>query len=52
MLTNTSSIKSVQNMHDDLAILWSAIKEMHAGYGIYTSTDKMREIRLSKNDHC
>lgn len=30
-------------MHDDLAILWSAIREMHPGYGIYTTRDDMQE---------
>ena len=29
-------------MQEDLAILWSAIKEMHPGYGIYTSADSLQ----------
>lgn len=31
-------------MHDDLAILWSAIKEMHPGYGIYTPIDSLQMV--------
>ena len=42
--TDTGSIKSVKSMHDDLTILWSAIKEMHPGYGIYTTTDSLQEV--------
>jgi len=33
---------TVKGMHDDLFILWSAIKEMHPGYGIYTPTDSLK----------
>ena len=36
-------LKSVKSMHDDLFILWSAIKEMHPGYGIYTTTDSLEK---------
>lgn len=32
---------SVKEMRADLFILWSAIKELHPGYGIYTSTDSL-----------
>ncbi len=28
---------SVKSMHDDLSVLWSVVKELHPGYGIYTS---------------
>ncbi len=31
-------------MHGDLAILWSAIQEMHPGYGIYTARDSIQEM--------
>lgn len=41
---DTGSIKSVESMRNDLAILWSAIQEMHPGYGIYTTTDDMRDL--------
>jgi hypothetical protein len=41
---DTGSLKSVKGMNDDLALLWSAIKEMHPGYGIYTTSDSMQEI--------
>jgi C-terminal processing protease CtpA/Prc len=34
---------SIINMHDDLSILWSAIKELHPGYGIYTPTDSLQK---------
>ncbi|MDR3679494.1 MAG: S41 family peptidase [Flavipsychrobacter sp.] len=33
----------VKSMRDDLFILWSAIKEMHPGYGIYTTTDSLQK---------
>jgi hypothetical protein len=33
----------VKSMHDDLLILWSAIKEMHPGYGFYTPTDSLQK---------
>lgn len=33
---------SVKEMHDDLTILWSAIREMHPGYGIYTTADSLQ----------
>jgi hypothetical protein len=33
---------TVKSMHDDLNILWSAIKEMHPAYGIYTSADSLQ----------
>lgn len=32
---------SVKDMKADLAVLWSAVKELHPGYGLYTSTDSM-----------
>ncbi|MDF2431467.1 MAG: hypothetical protein JWP44_1098 [Mucilaginibacter sp.] len=34
---------SVQKMHDDLSVLWAAIKEMHPGYGIYTSENNLQK---------
>jgi hypothetical protein len=34
----------VKAMHDDLAILWSVIEEMHPAYGVFTSRDSMRLI--------
>lgn len=34
---------SVKNMQDDLFILWSAIKELHPGYGIYTPADSLKK---------
>ncbi|WP_428327447.1 S41 family peptidase [Mucilaginibacter sp.] len=33
---------TVKSMHDDLFILWSAIKEIHPGYGFYTTTDSLQ----------
>jgi len=33
----------VKDMRDDLFILWSAIKEMHPGYGIYTTADSLQK---------
>jgi hypothetical protein len=33
---------SVKNMQDDLLVLWSAIKEMHPAYGIYTPADSLQ----------
>lgn len=35
---------SVKNMQADMAILWSAIKEMHPGYNYYTSADSLRKV--------
>jgi hypothetical protein len=35
---------SVKSMRDDLFILWSAIKEMHPAYGMYTPADSMQKI--------
>ena len=32
---------SVKDMTTDLGILWSAIKEVHPGYGLYTSTQSI-----------
>lgn len=40
---DTGSIKSVKSMHEDFAVLWSAIKEMHPGYGLYTTTDSLQK---------
>src|SRR6185312_269691 len=34
---------AVNDMRDDLAILWSAIKELHPGYGIYTPPDSLKK---------
>lgn len=34
---------SVKEMRGDLAILWSAIKELHPGYGIYTPADSLEK---------
>ena len=33
---------AVKSMHDDLAILWSAIKEMHPAYGMYMTPDSLQ----------
>jgi C-terminal processing protease CtpA/Prc len=33
---------SIKMMHDDLFILWQAIKEMHPVYGIYTTADSLQ----------
>lgn len=41
--TGNSRSLSVQAMHDDLSILWSAIKELHPGYGIYTPADSLEK---------
>ena len=35
---------SVKSMQDDLLILWSAIREMHPAYGIYTSADSLQKV--------
>ena len=35
---------SVKDMQVDLSILWSAIKEMHPAYGIYTPTDSLQTV--------
>jgi hypothetical protein len=35
---------SVKSMRDDLLILWSAIKEMHPAYGMYTPADSMQKV--------
>lgn len=32
----------VESMRADLVVLWSAIKEMHPGYGYYTSKDSLK----------
>ena len=32
---------SVKDMQADLGILWSAVKELHPGYGLYASTDSI-----------
>jgi hypothetical protein len=40
--TDTVKVNSVKAMRNDLSILWSAIKEMHPGYGIYTNTDSLQ----------
>lgn len=34
---------SVHNMQSDLSILWSAIQEIHPGYGIYTPADSLEK---------
>jgi len=31
-------------MHDDLSILWGAIKELHPAYGIYTPADSLQKV--------
>ena len=31
-------------MHADLHLLWSAIREVHPGYGFYTATDSLQRI--------
>jgi len=33
----------VKDMRDDLSILWSAIQELHPGYGIYTPPDTLQK---------
>ena len=38
----TDSLIAVKNLRDDLSILWSAIKELHPGYGIYTRPDSLQ----------
>ncbi|MDO3626523.1 S41 family peptidase [Mucilaginibacter sp. BT774] len=35
---------AVKDMHDDLSVLWSAIKELHPGYGIYTPPDTLQKV--------
>jgi len=35
---------TVKGMRDDLFILWSAIKEMHPAYGIYTPADSLQQV--------
>lgn len=35
---------SAKDMQDDLFILWSAIKEMHPAYGIYTPADSLQMV--------
>lgn len=35
---------SVKHMHDDLFILWSAIKEMHPAYGLFTPPDSLQKL--------
>ena len=35
--TLSKNMLSVKSMHDDLSVLWSVIKELHPGYGFYTS---------------
>lgn len=35
---------SVKNMHADLFLLWSAIKEMHPAYGMYTRADSLQKM--------
>lgn len=43
--TDTAAHKlSVKSMRDDLFILWSAIKEMHPAYGMYTPADSMQKV--------
>lgn len=42
-LGNTDTMLSIKSMHDDLSILWSAIKELHPGYGFYTPTDSLQK---------
>ncbi|MEZ0007168.1 C-terminal processing protease CtpA/Prc [Flavobacterium sp. 28YEA47A] len=34
---------TVKSMQSDMAILWSAIKEMHPGYNYYTSADSLQK---------
>lgn len=41
---NTVSALAVKDMHDDLHILWAAIKEVHPGYGIYTPVDSLQKV--------
>jgi len=40
--TSTTTKLTVKSMQDDLFILWSAIKEMHPGYGLYTPADSLQ----------
>ncbi|WP_419700479.1 S41 family peptidase [Mucilaginibacter sp. NFX135] len=35
---------AVKSMHDDLSILWSAIKEMHPAYGMYMTPDSLQKV--------
>jgi len=35
---------AIKDMHDDLSIIWSAIKELHPGYGIYTPPDSLEKV--------
>jgi hypothetical protein len=39
----TTGKLSVKGMQDDFFILWSAIKEIHPAYGIYTTTDSLQK---------
>jgi len=38
---------SVKSMQEDLAILWTAIQEMHPAYGIYTTPQQLKAIYKS-----
>jgi hypothetical protein len=42
--TDTSkNMLTVKGMHDDLSVLWSVVKELHPGYGIYTSPTDLQK---------
>jgi hypothetical protein len=43
-IDTTTRLLSVKSMQADLLILWSAIKEMHPAYGIYTSADSLQQV--------
>jgi hypothetical protein len=39
-----SELIPVEDMHADLHLLWSAIREVHPGYGFYTTADSLQKI--------
>ena len=41
---DSNKLLSVKNMQDDLLLLWSAIQEVHPGYGFYTPADSLQKI--------
>src|ERR1700754_623402 len=42
--SGSTKLFPVKDLHDDLHLLWSAIQEIHPGYGFYTSTDSLKKI--------
>jgi hypothetical protein len=41
--TVAKNMLTIKGMHDDLSVLWSVVKELHPGYGFYTSAADLQK---------